>query len=101
MYYHLSPEMNDALTTLFGKPSNADGFLGQGIPLSSRRVEIAVDATVPERIQELVRVLESDVVLLAEQLVEHGESDRERCTSEARAFLIALREIQTLFSDIV
>ena len=101
MNYPMKVTTERALTRLFGDIDVPFGLLAQGVPLSQRDVQCTPETSVAERMRQLCDRLESFIVQMAQELDELGDDELPRLRSEAAALLLALREIQTHFPDMI
>lgn len=92
----LHRELSWALTTLFGESAVGRGFLET--PSGS---ETLASGCPTDRVKDLLGVLVRSVVNMARELEELGDVEGERLRAEARATLIAIRELASRFPDCI
>lgn len=92
-----SPQLREALGRLFGDTSIGEGFLV--VPSwNSGTNGAAAGGTL--RANQLLATLERSVINMAAELDELGEEEGERLRAEARATLVAMREVATHFPEL-
>ena len=86
--YDVHDDLSDAAQRLFGSTTAAFAFLSRPTD------EPAPEGTPSERAQRLRRILTSYVKSMATELEELGPDESVRLQAEARATLIAIRELE-------
>jgi hypothetical protein len=86
----ISPQLLEAIRKLFGGDLRGLQFLDSSAAESSH-------GTLEDRVRQLRETLEGWVIAMSNELDELGEEEQPRLEAEARATLIALREVNWLF----
>lgn len=86
----IPPELNDAIRVLFKDAAVARDFL----QLPSEESTGLPPASYEERVAQLEQTLVKYILQMAAELEELGEDERPRLESEARATLVAIREVR-------